>query len=356
MSPAPRPFTLVAEVTHRCPLHCPYCSNPLSLTPRGDELTTAEWGRVFAEAEQLGIVQLHLTGGEPLARGDLEELTARARASGMYTQLVTSGVPLERARLAALQEAGLDAVQLSLQGASAAAADPIAGYPAHAAKRQVAAWVKELGLPLTINVVLHRENLDSTAELIALAEELRADRLELANAQYHGWALANRGALLPTPEQLDRAAAIARGAAERLRGKMEVLFVKPDYFEARPRACMDGWARRFVVVAPDGRVFPCQSASTITSLKWETVRQHPLGWIWSESPSMNAYRGEGWMPEPCRSCDRRSVDHGGCRCQAFQLAGDAGLTNPACELSPHHGRVGAARREARPKDFLPRGR
>ena len=342
----PRPYTLIAELTYRCPLRCPYCSNPTALAGDPAELTTDEWARVFAEAAALGVMQLHLTGGEPLARRDLEELVRRAHGLGLYTNLITSGVPLTRERLGALREAGIDHVQLSVQGAEAEGADRVAGYPAFARKLEVAAWVKAEGLPLTVNVVLHRDNLDQVPEIIALAERLGADRLELANTQYLGWALPNRDALLPTRGQLDRAFAIASAARERLLGRMEMTFVTPDYYAAWPRACMEGWARRYLHVAPTGAVQPCHAAHTLPGVRFESVRERPLAWIWAASPSMNLYRGEAWMKEPCGACPRRAVDFGGCRCQAYHLTGDAAATDPACSLSPAHGIIEAARLRA----------
>lgn len=339
---APRPYTLIAELTYRCPLRCPYCSNPTDYAENKSELTTEEWCRVFGEAEELGVMQLHLTGGEPLARKDLEVLARRARELGLYVNLVTSGIPLTRERLQALAEAGVDHVQVSVQSSRAELADEIAGYPGHTKKLEVMRWVKELGLPLTMNVVLHRANLGEIDALVALAEEMKADRLELANTQYVSWALSNRDLLLPTREQIERGAELAAPHRERLRGKMDVLFVKPDYFGTTPKACMDGWARRFVQVVPDGRVVPCHAATSITSLTFESVRAQPLATIWESSPAMLAYRGEAWMQEPCRSCDRRTVDFGGCRCQAFALTGDASRTDPACHLSSDRGSIDAA--------------
>jgi len=268
---------------------------------------------------------------------------AGAREVGLYTNLITSGVPLARERLAALRAAGVDNVQLSVQDADAAGADRVAGYPAFAHKLEVAAWVKAEGLPLTVNVVLHRDNLDRIEAIIALAERLRADRLELANTQYLGWALVNRGALLPTPGQLDRAFAVASAARQRLLGKMEMVYVTPDYFAAWPRACMEGWAQRYVHVAPTGLVLPCHAAHTLPGLAFESVRDKPLASVWKDAPGLNHFRGEAWMAEPCSSCSRRSIDHGGCRCQAYHLAGDAAATDPACSLSPAHGLIEAAR-------------
>jgi pyrroloquinoline quinone biosynthesis protein E len=339
-----RPYTLVAELTYRCPLRCVYCSNPLDYARHREELDTAAWLRVFGEAEELGVVQLNLTGGEPLVRDDLEQLVERARQLDLYTNLITSGIPLAPERLRRLRALGLDNVQLSVQDVSPAPSDRIAGLRSFERKIEVAGWVKDLGMPLTLNVVLHRDNLDHTAEIIALAERFSADRLELANTQYLGWALVNRAALLPTREQLERARAVALEARTRLRGRMEVLFVLPDYYADRPKACMDGWGRRFLVVSPDGLVLPCHAAHTLPGLVWETVRDRPLAEIWTESPAFNAFRGEDWMPEPCRSCDRRLIDFGGCRCQAFHLTGHAGVTDPACALSPDHSLIEAARR------------
>ncbi|MGK3963835.1 pyrroloquinoline quinone biosynthesis protein PqqE [Sorangium sp. So ce118] len=341
-----RPYTLIAELTYRCPLRCPYCSNPMELAGAAGELSTETWCRVFAEAAELGVMQLHLTGGEPLARRDLEALVRRARELGLYTNLITSGVPLARERLAALRAAGLDNVQLSVQDADAARADRIAGYAAFDHKLAVAGWVKAEGLPLTVNVVLHRANIENVPAIIALAERLGADRLELANTQYLGWALANREALLPARDQLERAFAIASAARERLLGRMEMVFVTPDYHADWPRACMDGWARRYLHVAPGGLVLPCHAAHTIPGLEFESVRERPLAWIWRESPGMRRFRGDAWMPQPCQGCDRRGVDFGGCRCQAYHLTGDAAATDPACSLSPAHGIVEEARLRA----------
>jgi pyrroloquinoline quinone biosynthesis protein E len=343
---ADRPYTLIAELTYRCPLRCLYCYNPVAYTRHSRELGTEEWLRVFAEAEDLGVVQLHLTGGEPLARRDLEALVRGARGLGLYTNLITSGVPLTRERLRGLHDAGLDNVQLSIQDVEAEGSDHLAGYQAFSQKLDVARWVKAEGLPLTLNLVLHRANLDHVGEAVALAEGLDADRLELANTQYHGWALENRNRLLPTWAQLERAREVAAAAKARLAGRMEIAYVTPDYFSEWPKACMDGWGRRFINIIPDGLVLPCHAAHTITGLRFENVRHLPLEEIWHRSPSFNLFRGEAWMPEPCRSCPRRSIDFGGCRCQAFQLTGNGAATDPACSLSPHHHLIEAARARA----------
>lgn len=358
-SSAPRPYTLIAELTYRCPLRCPYCSNPTDLAAHDGELTVDDWRRVLGEAEELGVVQVHFTGGEPLARKDLEALVARARELELYSNLVTSGVPLAKARLARLADEGLDHVQVSIQSARAERADVIAGYAAHAHKIEVMRWVRELGLPLTMNVVLHRANLDEIDELVALAEDVGACRLELANTQYLAWALSNRDALLPTRGQLEAAAEVAARHKARLAGRMDVLFVKPDYFGTTPKACMDGWARRFIHMVPDGRVLPCHAAASIPTLAFDNVKDRSLRDIWTSSKALLAYRGEDWMTEPCRSCDRRTVDFGGCRCQAFALTGDAAATDPACELAPGRARVTEAREKATvygERRYLYRGR
>lgn len=346
MSAAPRPYTLVAELTYRCPLRCLYCSNPTDYAHHSGTLASADWLSVLRQAEALGVVQLNLSGGEPLLREDLEELVAEAERLQLYTNLITSGIPLRRERLEHLQALGLDNVQVSIQDVTAAAAERIAGRRSFERKLQVAGWVKELGLPLTLNVVLHRENLDRVGEIIALAERLGADRLELANTQYLGWALLNRETLLPTREQLARARAIAAEARTRLKGRMELLFVTPDYYSEKAKSCMEGWARRFLVVTPDGLALPCHLARTLPGLTWQSVKDRPLAQIWNDSPAFNAYRGEGWMPEPCRSCERRSIDFGGCRCQAYFLTGDAAVTDPACSLAPRHDLIETARRAA----------
>jgi pyrroloquinoline quinone biosynthesis protein E len=341
-----RPYTLVAELTYRCPLRCSYCSNPVDWAKRKNELDTDGWKRVFREAEDLGVVGLNLTGGEPILRKDLEELIAEARKLDLYTNLITSGIPLSRERLAKFRTAGLDNVQVSVQDVSAKESDRIAGLKSFEKKLEVCSWVKELGMPLTLNVVLHRDNLAHVGEIVALAERLKADRLELANTQYLGWALVNRRALLPTREQLEAARKVAAAAKKRLLGKMEVLFVTPDYYTDYPKSCMDGWGRRFIVVSPEGLVLPCHAAHTLPGLKFDNVRERSLAAIWAESTGFNAFRGEAWMPEPCRSCDKRGIDFGGCRCQAYHLTGNAAATDPTCTLAPSHALIETARGEA----------
>lgn len=331
-----RPYTLVAEITYRCPLQCLYCSNPVSSAGHGADLDSTLWQRVFTDASALGVVQVTLSGGEPLVRSDLEVIVHDAQRAGLYTNLITGGVPLSRARLARLRECGLDALQLSLQDTVPQAAAAVAGGDFLAQKLAVAQWAKDLGLPLTINVVLHRGNIERVLDFIALAEQLGAGRLELANTQYLGWALVNRDALLPSRAAIDDARRIAEQARARLKGKMEILFVMPDYHTGRPRACMNGWGRRYMVIAPDGRVLPCHQAHSIPHLTFGNVRDQALAEIWKHSPAFALFRGEDWMPSPCRTCDRRTIDFGGCRCQAFHLTGDAHAVDPACALSPQH--------------------
>lgn len=343
---APRPYNLVAELTYRCPLACPYCSNPLALREFPDALDAADWARVFAEAAALGCVHVGLTGGEPSARGDLPEIVRAAHEAGLYSHLVTAAVPLDAAELEILRDAGLRSVQVSLQDASAAPSDAIAGSACFDRKLAVARAARRLGLPLTLNVVLHRRNLGRVAEIVALARELDAERLELANVQYLGWALRNREALLPDREALEAARRVARAEASRAK-RPEILFVLPDYFRPRPKPCTGGWGRRHLVVTPDGRVLPCHGAAALPLRFWN-VRERTLAECWTQAPGMNAYRGTGWMPEPCRSCPERERDFGGCRCQAFALTGDAALTDPACELSPHHDIVRRVRDDVPP--------
>ena len=329
-----RPTTLLAELTHRCPLHCPYCSNPLELI-RGDaELSTGDWKRVFSQARELGVLQLGLSGGEPLVRKDLEELAAHARSIGLYSTLVTSGLGLTRKRAEALRDAGLEHIQVSIQDSDTESAERIAGVSSVKQKRAAIALVKELGFAFSINVVLHRANLDRIGELIDLAGSWGADRLELANTQYYGWGLKNRAALMPTREQVLKAREIAEAAIERYRKKMQIIFVLPDYHEQFPKACYGGWGKLYIVVAPNGQALPCHAANSITSLSFPTVREHSLEWIWQESPGFQAFRGDAWMKEPCRSCPRKTVDFGGCRCQAFALTGDATNADPVCTLTP----------------------
>lgn len=329
------PWALLAELTHACPLHCPYCSNPLELVRRRAELAADEWARVLAEAADLGVVQAHISGGEPLLRPDLERIVAAAHRAGVYTQLVTSGLGLTAERLDALIDAGIDSVQLSVQDADRANSDLIAGRASYAAKERAAGVIRAAGLPFGLNVVLHRHNLDRLPQIIELGERWGADRVELANAQFYGWALRNRDVLLPTAEQLDRAKRTVAGHRAKSR-RPELVWVLPDYHEGVPKPCMGGWGARSITVAPDGTALPCPAAYAMTDLRPPNVRDRPLSWIWRRSDAFNAYRGTAWMSGPCGECPRRETDFGGCRCQAFALTGDASRTDPACALSPDH--------------------
>lgn len=334
------PLAVLAELTHRCPLQCPYCSNPLDLETARHELTTAEWQRVMGEMAEMGVLQIHFSGGEPTVRKDLAALVRHARDVGLYSNLITSAVMLSRERLAELAEAGLSHVQISFQGAEASLADRVGGFRnGHAKKREAAGWTRDLGLPLTVNAVMHRQNLHQLSDIIEMSVDLGADRLEVANVQYYGWALKNRQALMPSLEQMDEATRIVEAAQNRLRGVLAIDYVMPDYYALRPKQCMGGWGRQFFNISPSGKVLPCHAAETITGLPFASVRDHPLDWIWHHSEALNRYRGTGWMPEPCRSCDFREVDFGGCRCQAFALTGDAANTDPACAKSPLHARI-----------------
>jgi PqqA peptide cyclase len=340
------PLALIAEVTHRCPLHCVYCSNPMELAGTQSELSTAEWTSVFQQSGQLGMLHAHFTGGEPLARTDLTELIAAARAAGLYTNLITSGIGLNEQRLKALVDAGLDHIQISFQDSREEAANWIAGAKAHAHKIELSREIRKHKIAFTVNLVVHRQNLDHLEEMIAFIEQLHPERVEIANAQYYGWALANRAALMPTHAQLERAITIVADAEKRLAGKVRIDSVVPDYYAKYPKACMGGWGRRLMLINPSGKVLPCHAAEVLPGLTFENVRNKPLEWIWRESSSFQKFRGEEWMPEPCRSCERRTEDFGGCRCQAFLLAEDATVTDPACSLAPSHHLVEAAVREA----------
>jgi pyrroloquinoline quinone biosynthesis protein E len=338
----PAPLGLLAELTHRCPLACPYCSNPINLDNRADELPAETWSRVFREAAAMGVLQVHLSGGEPASRRDLIEIVAFARDAGLYTNLITSAIGLDARRLAQLKQVGLDHVQLSLQDVDAESADHIAGYPgAHPRKLDFAQSVVGLGLALTVNTVIHRANIGQVAALVELAASLGAGRVEIAHAQYYGWALRNRAALMPTREQVEHAMQEMESLRPRYQGRLVIDLVIPDYYARRPKACMGGWGRRSLNVTPSGRVLPCHAAETIPGLQFWSVRDRPLVEIWRDSPAFKAFRGTDWMAEPCRSCEMREIDYGGCRCQAMAIASDAAATDPACELSPHHARMRA---------------
>jgi PqqA peptide cyclase len=340
------PLALLAELTHRCPLRCPYCSNPLELDRASRELGTDSWKRILGEAAALGVLQVHFSGGEPTARRDLVELVAHAAKAGLYTNLITSGVLLDAEKLATLKSAGLDHVQLSVQDAEAASADRIAGLDrAHEKKLAVARLVRQAGLPLTLNAVMHRQNLDRLPQIIELAVSLGAARLEVAHVQYYGWALPNRRALFPTYEALGRATAIVEEARARLQGVLMIDYVVPDYYARRPKSCMGGWGRQFINISPAGKVLPCHAAETLP-MEFPSALTSSLAEIWYRSEAFQRFRGTAWMPEPCRSCDRREIDWGGCRCQAFAFTGDAARTDPACALAPDRAVLDAAREDS----------
>jgi pyrroloquinoline quinone biosynthesis protein E len=331
------PIGLLAELTHRCPLQCPYCSNPLHLERRSAELDTPTWKRVFSEADDLGVLQLHLSGGEPTARADLIELVAHCSRLGLYTNLITSGVLLDSNKLAALTDAGLDHVQLSLQDIDPVNADQIGGFRGgHDRKLKVGEAVVTAGLPLTINAVIHRKNIGSIEAMVDLAIAMGARRIEVAHTQYYGWALLNRAALMPTYQQVLAAADLVESLRFRHAGRIVIDTVVPDYYARFPKACMGGWASRALNVTPSGKVLPCHAAETIPGLVFENVKETPLSEIWHSSAAFTAYRSLDWMEEPCVSCDRKVTCRGGCRCQALAITGSAVAADPACCLSPHH--------------------
>ncbi|WP_227271978.1 pyrroloquinoline quinone biosynthesis protein PqqE [Roseobacter weihaiensis] len=341
MKPPP-PIAMLAELTHRCPLSCPYCSNPVELSRQDAELDTDTWARVFREAADLGVLQLHLSGGEPASRRDLVDLVAAAREAGLYTNLITSGIGLTEKRLAELDAAGLDHVQLSLQGTNPEMADEIGGYNGgFKRKMQVAGWIGKIGFPLTLNAVLHRRNLHQLPRALEMAQEMGARRIEVATVQFHGWALKNRDALMPTREQAKEATRIVTEARRRLKGTLVIDYVPADYHEDYPKRCMGGWGTSGLNVIPDGTVLPCHAAQSIPHLTFDRVQETSLSDIWYAGAAFNAYRGTEWMAEPCKSCDRKTIDFGGCRCQAMAIVGDASATDPVCIKSPHHGALQA---------------
>jgi len=342
MTPAiANPLALIAELTHRCPLHCVYCSNPLELTQRSTELSTEDWSRVFREAAELGVLQADFTGGEPLTRPDILDLVRAARATGLYVNLITSGLPLDESRLEALVAAGLDHFQLSFQGAHEEIAQEISGTKAHAQKLRVLEWLKRHRVAVTLNFVIHRRNIDQLSEMLALAETSSASRVEFANVQYYGWAFANRDSLLPTREQLSQSIDFLKKAQERLAGKIKVEYVVPDYYAKYPKPCMGGWGRKLMLITPSGDALPCHAARVIPGLSFDNVKDRALREIWRESDAFQKFRGESWMQEPCKTCDRRALDFGGCRCQSLLLAADATATDPVCSLSPQRSKVDA---------------
>ncbi len=332
----PGPLWLLAELTYACPLQCPYCSNPLDFARIKSELDSDAWIRVLREARELGAVQLGFSGGEPLIRRDLEVLVEEGRGLGYYTNLITSGVGMDAERVRRLSDAGLDHIQLSIQASSKELNDRIAGSDTFEHKIAMAREIKANGFPMVLNFVVHGDNIDTMRDMLDLAIELEADYVELANAQYYGWALVNRDRLLPTREQIARAQTVAEEYQQRYGDGMRIYYVVPDYYENRPKPCMDGWGKVFLTIAPDGTALPCQAARNLPGIDYPNVGDRGIDWIWRESPAFNRFRGEAWMKEPCRSCPERSKDYGGCRCQAYLLTGDAANADPVCDKSMHH--------------------
>jgi pyrroloquinoline quinone biosynthesis protein E len=333
------PLWLLAELTYRCPLHCVYCSNPVDYATFGPELSTDDWLRVLREGRELGATQLGFSGGEPLVRDDLEVLVAEARRLGYYSNLITSGVGLNERRIAAFKEGGLDHIQVSFQDSTREMNDFLSSTRTFDLKQRVAKLVKQYDYPMVLNVVLHRLNIDHVGQILAMAEDLEAEYVELANTQYYGWAYLNRDRLLPSREQLARAEAVTNEFRARVGNRMKIYFVVPDYHEKRPKPCMNGWGSVFLNLTADGLALPCHEARLLPGLEFPSVRERSLRWIWYESPAFNRYRGDEWMREPCRSCPEKVKDYGGCRCQAYLLTGDAANADPVCDKSPQHALV-----------------
>ncbi len=329
------PYAMLCELTHRCPLSCPYCSNPVELEMKSNEISTDLWKKALSDAVKIGILQAHFSGGEPTARKDLEELINHSSKIGLYTNLITSGVLINEERLKKLYDAGLDHVQVSIQDTNPENSEKIAGFKGHQKKIVTCGLIRKVGLPLTINSVMHRQNLHNLEHMIKLAVELDAERLEVAQVQYYGWALKNQTAFLPTRKQLDQATIIVEEARIKYKGILAIDYVVPDYYAKKPKSCMGGWGRQFLNITPAGKVLPCHAAESLKFLNFDNLKDRSLAWIWEHSESFNRFRGTDWMPEPCRSCDRKEIDWGGCRCQAFALTGNADATDPTCEFSPY---------------------
>lgn len=356
------PLWLLAELTYRCPLQCPYCSNPVEIAKYKDELSTEDWIRVMRQARKMGAAQLGFSGGEPLARRDLEALIAEARSLGYYTNLITSGVGMDEKRVKTFKEAGLDHIQISFQASDEELNNYLGGTRSFQHKQEMARVVKEHEYPMVLNIVLHRKNVDQIRDILDMTVALKADYVELASTQYYGWSRVNIEQLLPTREQLARAEKTAREYQEKMRDKMKIIYVIPDYFENRPKACMNGWGSIFLTIAPDGSALPCHAAAQLPGLEFPNVRDHSVSQIWNDSDAFNRFRGFDWMKEPCRSCPEKEKDFGGCRCQAYMLTGDAANADPVCDKSPHHsqlheevnridGLAGAPEFEAKPLVF-----
>ena len=329
------PYAMLCELTHRCPLSCPYCSNPVELELKSNEISTDLWKTALSDGAKIGILQAHFSGGEPTARKDLEELVSHASKIGLYTNLITSGVLINEDRLKKLYDAGLDHVQVSIQDTDPNNSEKIAGFKGHQKKIETCGLIRKVGLPLTVNAVMHRQNLHNLKNMIELAVELDAERLEVAQVQYYGWALKNQTVFLPTREQLDKATIIVEEARIKYKGILAIDYVVPDYYAKKPKSCMGGWGRQFLNITPAGKVLPCHAAESLNFLNFDNLKEKSLAWIWEHSEAFNRFRGTDWMPEPCQSCDRREIDWGGCRCQAFALTGNADATDPTCEFSPY---------------------
>jgi pyrroloquinoline quinone biosynthesis protein E len=355
MSSVGAPIGLLAELTHRCPLQCAYCSNPVQLDRRGAEISTEDWKRVFTQAHDIGVLQLHLSGGEPAARSDLEEIVAHCARLELYTNLITSGVLLNDDRLKTLADVGLDHVQLSLQDVDPMNADHIAGFKGgHAKKLALGLAVVKLGLPLTVNAVIHRQNIGSIEDMVRLSLDMGARRVEIAHVQYYGWALKNRSHLMPTRAQAVEADQLVKNLRKQLHGQIVIDSVIPDYFARVPKPCMGGWGERVLNVTPSGKVLPCHAAETISGLEFWSVKDHSLAEIWTASPAFNAYRGNDWMEAPCVGCEKKTSCKGGCRCQALALAGKAEAADPVCELSPFHAGLEGISAEPAASPLVPR--
>jgi len=344
----PQPFWLLAEVTYRCPLHCAFCYNPTDYVEHGkNELTTAEWLDALRQARKMGALQLGISGGEPLLRDDIEEIVAEAGSLGYYSNLITSGVGLTEKRIAEFKRGGLDHIQLSMHDITKEINNFITDTNTFELKKKVAALIKDYDYPMVLNVVIHRYNIEHIGEILEMAEQIGANYVELANTQYYGWSLLNRAQLMPTKEQLEKAEAITNRFREKVGSKMKIFFVVPDYYADRPKKCMNGWGEVFMIVTADGTVLPCHSARSLPGLTFPNVRENGLEWAWNESPTFNKYRGDSWMKEPCRSCDEKEKDLGGCRCQAYILTGDAEMADPVCSKSPAHSVITQAIEDAK---------
>ena len=336
-----KPLWLLAELTYRCPLQCPYCSNPVEIAKYNNELATEDWIRVLQQARKMGATQLGFSGGEPLVRRDLEELITEARRLGYYTNLITSGVGMDADRVEAFKEAGLDHIQISFQASNEELNNYLGGTRSFRHKQEMARVVKEFEYPMVLNIVLHRKNVDQIRDILDMTVDLNADYVELASTQYYGWSRVNIDQLLPTREQLARAEVVAKEYQEKMKDRMKIIYVIPDYFENRPKACMNGWGSIFLTIAPDGSALPCHAAAQLPGLEFPNVRDHSIDHIWNDSDAFNKFRGFDWMQEPCRSCPEKEKDFGGCRCQAYMLTGDATNADPVCDKSPHHGQLHA---------------